>query len=247
MLYPLISSKAVEGTKSESPFETAPENPDYYSGPRFLRIAQEYDASIPHYSEFIEQRVKIGKSTSRRDFFYDIIKEQPPEKRIQIIEKIVSELKPDDNAKLAAIKSALLGNPTIVLPEISNDNWSAERLQKKFAEIDQALSLSNYDRAVTLSYTCLEGLFKSFIQKNIQSEQALNEIVRMARVISSYLKSLGLYPDEVCTSVITIAATINVTRNKFSESHFNGEAQLSLGYYIRDLTNTTAKLILHHM
>ena len=61
------------------------------------------------------------------------------------------------------------------------------------------------------------------------------------------LKNLGLYPDEVCNSLITVTATINVSRNKFSESHFNGEAELSLGHYIRDLTNTTAKFVLYHM
>lgn len=247
LLFPLIESKAVEIAQPESIFGPVPENPDYYSGPKFIRIVQEYDPSILHYKEYIEQRQRQGKGTSRRDFFYDILKEQPAEMRIQILERIVAGLKSDDTTKIFAIKSALLGNPAIILPEINNDNWNAERLQKKFTEIDQALILTNFDRAVTLSYTCLEGLYKSFIQKNIPDDCSLNEIVKMSRAISNYLKSLGLYPDEVCTSLITITATVNVSRNKFSESHFNGEAELSLGYYIRDLTNTTAKFILNHM
>ena len=246
LLFPLIDNKPVSDFEPGL-FMPVPENPDYYSGSRFIRTVQEYDPSIPHYKEYYDQRVQAGKSTSRRDFFYDILKEQPQEKRIRIIQKIVEGLKAGNEAKVSQIKAALLGNPTVVLPEISAENWNAERIQRKFSEIDEAIQLSNFGRAVTLSYTCFEGLLKSFIRKNIPEESELNEIVKMSRVTSAFLKGTGAYPDEVCNSIITIGATINVSRNKFSEAHFNGEAQLILAVYIRDLTNTVSKLLVYHM
>ena len=104
LLFPLIESKAVSYTEPESLIDAVPENPDYYSGPKFIRIAQEYDPSIPHYKEYLEKRQKENKSTSRRDFFYDILKEQPAEKRIRILERIVAGLKTDDSIRLSAIK-----------------------------------------------------------------------------------------------------------------------------------------------
>jgi len=41
----------------------------YYSGPEFIRMAQQVDVGIPNYNHFIQIRNQCGLSTSRKDFY----------------------------------------------------------------------------------------------------------------------------------------------------------------------------------
>jgi hypothetical protein len=145
------------------------------------------------------------------------------------------------------VRLALLGQQTVSQAVVSKDTWSAGRLNGMFSNIDEAIAATNHERAITLCYTCIEGLFKSFIIKNIPAQQSMNEIVEMAREIKVYIHGLNIYPEEVTNSIISTANLINNTRNKYSESHFNHQADNTLSIYIRDLTNSLSKLLIHHM
>ena len=45
----------------------------YYSGPRFLEAVREVDPFFLSYQQLMDERNKQGKSTSRKDYFYDIL------------------------------------------------------------------------------------------------------------------------------------------------------------------------------
>lgn len=55
------------------------------------------------------------------------------------------------------------------------------------------------------------------------------------------------YPDEVLNGITNAANAIDKSRNRFSQSHFAGEAGRWLAVYIRDLVNTQIRLLLHFM
>ncbi len=46
----------------------------YYSGSRFIRAVQDIDPYFPGYSEYIEQRRKADQSTTRRDWYKEILR-----------------------------------------------------------------------------------------------------------------------------------------------------------------------------
>ncbi len=55
------------------------------------------------------------------------------------------------------------------------------------------------------------------------------------------------YPDEALGMVVQIAHTIDRARNGFSESHFDERAARWLAVFVRDLTNSTIRLLLHFL
>lgn len=66
----------------------------YYSGPRFINTVREFDPYFPDYNQFIEQRNREGKSTSRKIFYYDILFELKEEMRLKVVFRILEILKP---------------------------------------------------------------------------------------------------------------------------------------------------------
>lgn len=60
----------------------------YFSGSRFLSVIREFDDTYPNYSQYIEIRREENKSTSRKDYYYDILNEFDEETREAIIERI---------------------------------------------------------------------------------------------------------------------------------------------------------------
>mgnify|MGYP000606150440 CR=1 FL=1 len=64
----------------------------YYSGPRFINTVREFDPYFPDYNQFIEQRNREGKSTSRKIFYYDILFELKEEMRLKVVFRILEIL-----------------------------------------------------------------------------------------------------------------------------------------------------------
>jgi hypothetical protein len=59
--------------------------------------------------------------------------------------------------------------------------------------------------------------------------------------------SIDRYPDEALAMLTHIAHMIDRTRNRFSESHFDEEADRWLAVFARDLVNSEIRLLLHFM
>jgi len=61
----------------------------YYGGTRYLNIVREVNYGVPGYQTYIDQRREQNKSTSRRDYYFDIFMEQPENDRLKIINSIL--------------------------------------------------------------------------------------------------------------------------------------------------------------
>ena len=88
-------------------------------------------------------------------------------------------------------------------------HWHGHSEIANLSEIDNSIAQGNYERATTLSYTCLEGFFKSFVASNIPEETGVTEIIRLARIIRTYLRAnVENYPDEAISLLNNITHTI---------------------------------------
>ncbi len=220
----------------------------YFSGSRFISKVREIDPYFANYNQYIDQRNKQGKSTSRKDYYYDILISFNDEDRLRIINTILDDVQIFEPEKVAELKNELGELATIPSPDISKEVWNAKRLSDYLNEIDVRINALNYASAVTLAYTCLEGFLKAFVFKNIPASSIKPELLALTREVQSYLKSnIDKYPDEAFTMLSNIAHTVDRSRNKFSEAHFDEEAARWLALFVRDMVNAEIRLLLHFM
>src|SRR5262249_1564245 len=126
--------------------------------------------------------------------------------------------------------------------------WSGERLNEFLKDIDAAIGSGDFNRAVTLSYTCLEGFYKAFVRAKTPGPNYPNEIIELSKIVRDELKRIdNQIPGEALNLLTQSAHAVDRSRNKFSESHFAGEAGRWLAVYMRDVVNTQIRLLLHFM
>ncbi len=79
------------------------------------------------------------------------------------------------------------------------DLWNSEKLNSSLRDIDQAIDAQHYNRATTLAYTCLEGLYKIYIQRHVPASGELTEPMQLCKVVkddvAAKLRSLGPFPE----------------------------------------------------
>ncbi len=124
----------------------------YFSGPRFLNAVREVSFDVPPYRQFIEERQSRGKSTSRHDFFYDVLMELDESTRWRAVNAILGQIDACAAAdQILGIRAMLGGTTNAPTATIPSSAWNAERLNDLLAEIDAAIAAGQHERAVSLS------------------------------------------------------------------------------------------------
>lgn len=224
--------------------------PTYHSGPAFIRMAQQVDQNIPNYRQLLDERALQGKSSSRRDFYFDIFRAFSEEQKLLFFRLFITELESHAKDEVDGIRSMVFGGglavPVAVVPL---DLWNSEKLNNSLKEIDHAIDAQHFNRAVTLAYTCLEGLYKSYVRKHVVAKADLTDLIQLCRVvkddITEKLKTRGPFPVEIVNAIPTLTNAVANSRNSFSESHFSDDAQKWLAMFARDMTNSIGRLLLH--
>ncbi|HEX8957937.1 MAG TPA: hypothetical protein VF798_16800, partial [Burkholderiaceae bacterium] len=143
------------------------------------------------------------------------------------------------------------GGQAVPVTVVPVDLWNSEKLNKSLNDIDQAIDVHHYNRATTLSYTCLEGLYKAYVRKHVSDQAGLTDLMPLCKVvkddISKKLQTQGAFPVEIVNAMPTLTNAIANSRNGFSESHFGDDSQRWLALFARDLTNSIGRLLLNFM
>jgi hypothetical protein len=224
--------------------------PSYFSGARFINAIQEFDPNLSCYSDYVAERSAQGKSTTRRYFFKDILMELDEGTRVRAVCAILDQLELVDGCatEVSEIRKLLGGGTLAPTATIPAEAWNADRLNEYLRQIDGAIVGGEYERAVTLAYTCLEGFLGAFVRAKVKKESYPAEIIALSKEVKDYLKRmLKDYPDEVLNGITQAAYAVDKSRNRFSEAHFANEAGSWLATYTRDLVNTQIRLLLHFM
>lgn len=228
------------------------ETPAYHSGSEFIKVVQSFDRGLPDYSLYIEERKSLNKSTSRKDYYWDILKELEEPVRFQVFRAFIDIVEPYFPNEAQDLRAYLFGNgQPVPKAKIPNQQWSSDKLNLMLSKIDNAVDTSNYDYAMTLSYTCLEGLYKSYIRKHVPTSIDVTDLIPLSKIvrddINSKLSNKGNYPVQMVTSISTLTSAIANSRNSFSDSYFDKEANKWLATYSRDLVNSIGRLLLHFL
>lgn len=222
----------------------------YYSGPRFLRVIRQFDENLPTYTDLMEMRNNAGKSTTRSYYFKDLLTELEEGTRVRAVYAFLDEIEIVDGmaVPVSEIRKLLGGGTVAPHANVPAAAWNADRLNQYLADIDSAIMMPNYERAVSLSYTCLEGFLGAFLRSKVPMDRYPNEMLELSKAVKNHLKTvIQGYPDEVLNGITQAAYAVDKSRNRFSESHFANEAASWLATYVRDLVNTQIRLLLHFM
>jgi|LNFM01.1.fsa_nt_gb hypothetical protein len=224
--------------------------PTYYSGPSFLRMVQHVDPGSPSYEQLIPLRQSQGKSTSRKSFYWDVIQGLEAQQKLQLFRLFIDELEPHAKDEIEAIRSIVFGGgkavPTTVVP---HDLWNSEKLNSSLKDIDHAIDARQYNRATTLAYTCLEGLYKAYVRRQVPDKANLTDLNQLCKAvkddITEKLKARGPFPEQIVNVIPTLTNAVANSRNGFSESHFGEDSHRWLAIFARDMTNSIGRLLLH--
>jgi len=134
----------------------------YFSGSRFINTIQEFDDNLSNYSDYIAERGAQGKSTTRRYFFKDILMDLDEGARVRAVGAVLDQLELVDGCaeEVSQVRKLLGGSTLAPTATIPAEAWNAERLNEYLRQIDGAIAAAEYERAVTLAYTCLEGFLR---------------------------------------------------------------------------------------
>ena len=186
-----------------------------------------------------------GESTSRKDYFYDILLGFEEADRLRIINGILDEVRDIYPDKVSAIRDELGGVAAVPAAAVRPDAWNSNRLNDYLREMDVRIGSGNHAGAA-LAYTCLEGFLKAFVKRRVPDYSGKEEVMRLSRAVQDYLRdTFEHYPDEALSMLNHIAHTTDRARNRFSESHFEEQAGRWLAVFVRDLVNSEIRLLLH--
>jgi hypothetical protein len=226
--------------------------PAYHSGSDFIKVVQSFYPGMPSYSLYIEERKRLNKSTSRKDFFWDILNNLEESIRFEVFRAFIDIVEPHFPDEAQNLRAYLSGNgQPVPKAKIPNQQWSSDKLNSMLSKIDNAIDIGNYDNAMTLAYTCLEGLYKSYIRKHVPISINVTDLIPLSKIvrddIDSKLSAKGSYPAQMVKSISTLTNAIANSRNSFSNSHFDKDANKWLAIYSRDLVNSIGRLLLHFL
>jgi hypothetical protein len=199
----------------------------YYRGSKFIGAVQELDPYFPGYNEYMQERSRLGQSTTRRDWYKDIFFGLREPERFKLVNNILNEVQssnPNLSAEIRTMVSGGISAPAATVPAYA---WNGNRLNDYLDGMDSAIASGDYERTVTMAYTCLEGFLGAFIRAKspAQASYPKNEIVALSKEVCEHLKAINRdYPDEVLNLIKHSAHAVDKARNRFSESHFGGEA-----------------------
>ena len=127
-------------------FEMINSEESYHSGPEFLKTIMDVDYSIPNYTQLIKERKKLNKSTSRKDYFYDLLMSLSQEKRIKAYQKFIDKLEKTFPKKTEGLKSELKlnGNTSnskhVKQVSVPTDIWNSDKLNDYLEKMDKAIT-----------------------------------------------------------------------------------------------------------
>lgn len=87
-----ISMEKINWTKAYNRLFKIIDGSARMTGSEFLNVAREVDDSIPSYQNYIDGRRAENKSTTRRDFYWDVIDEMTEEQKHEFFQVIISDL-----------------------------------------------------------------------------------------------------------------------------------------------------------
>jgi len=182
----------------------------YYSGSRFLDLIREVNNSVPSYKNYIDERTKKGLSTSRKDFFFELLEAQNDNDKIQIYKRILEIVREFEPQKSQVI---------IDLLEI---NVSSMQQQHK-------LTKSEFSTSTELSQNEIESMYIDEVR--MEGFYSIRDIILLNNL--SKKKFIFLLGENGCGKTILLRSMIL----KLKENYIKKVSKEVFGIFEEELKN----------
>lgn len=136
--------------------------------------------------------------------------------------------------------------PRSIIPSTA---WNSKKLEECIKKMDISILNGEFNLTLTYAYSCLEGLFKAYIENNLPEKKEEDELSKLSKLVKSHIKQHfeendEKFPEQMLNLIGTITNAVSNARNNFSESHFDKTSDKWLAEFARDCVNSVGRLVL---
>lgn len=157
--------------------------PTYFSGPRFLSKVRDVDPYFAGYNQLMEERQKDQNSTSRKDYFYDILLSFNEAQRLDLINAVLVDVREHMPEKVAALEKELG-----IAPKSEESMQARAPISTPAEVVIEELPTLKEDVAPRIPYPghAKENAIKDFWNKHWQ--WVIGTAVAVASVVAAFVK-----------------------------------------------------------
>ena len=228
---------------------------DTYKGSDFIRIVQETDPDLLDYNDYIKRRQDEGKSTTKKDYFKDILLSYPDDIKHHLFEVFLEKFEKSSPEDVKDIRTILKGGKVDIRKTILNKAVASKEVDQNLMT-DTLSGLEAYPDASKLYQQSVTGLksgketrhvlddlrlsVEYFLRALLKNDKTLeNQISPLA----NYQKEKGISP-EIISTFQKLLDLFAKYQNNYVKHH--DKAKDSEVEFIFNLANTLFRFLLSH-
>ena len=228
---------------------------DGYTGSQFIKKVQEVDPDLLDYNDYIQKRRDEEKSTTKKDYFKDILLSYPDDIKHHLFEIFLENVGDGNLEEVKDIRTILKGNKVDIRKTIYAKAMASKEIDSNL--IEQTLhGLEDYPQALKLYKQALNDFnggknerhilddlrlsVEIFLKELLNNEKSLeNQIAPLGQ----YQKDKGISPEISSTfrQLIDLFGKYNNTYVKHNDKVKTNEIE-----FVFNLTNTFYRFLLSH-
>jgi hypothetical protein len=228
---------------------------DNYTGSQFIKAVQQTDPDLPDYMDFIEKRRKEEKSTTKRDYFKDILLSYSDDIKLYLFEQFLSDYKKSSPDEAKAIKIILNGGKVDIAKAIYANAVASKEIDETLIG-DSLKGLEAYPEAHKLYKQALNGFNSGTDERHILDdlrlsvEYFLRSILGNEKTLENQIPFLGKYQkdkgisSEISNTFQKLIEIFGKYQNNYVKHH--DKVKHSEIEFIFNLTNTFYRFLLSH-
>lgn len=228
---------------------------DGYTGSQFIKTIQEVDPDLLDYNDYIQKRRDEDKSTTKKDYFKDILLSYPDDIKQYLFEIFLERTGDGNSEEVKDIRTILKGNKVDISKAIYAKALASKEIDEKLVEqtihgleaypvalnlYKQALSDFNKGKNERHVLDDLRLSVETFLKKLLNNEKSLeNQIAPLGQ----YQKNKGISPEISNTfqRLIDLFGKYNNTYVKHDDKVKVNEIE-----FVFNLVNTFYRFLLSH-
>jgi hypothetical protein len=228
---------------------------DGYTGSQFIKKVQEVDPDLLDYNDFIQKRRDEGKSTTKKDYFKDILLSYPDDIKHHLFERFLRLIGNENSDEVKDIRIILKGDKVDIRKAIYAKALASKEIDGNLLE-QTIQGLDAYPDALKLYKQALNDFnsgmnerhvlddlrlsVETFLKKLLGNEKSLEN---QAASLGQYQKDKGISP-EISNTFRQLMDLFGKYQNTYVKH--NDKVKSNEIEFIFNLTNTFYRFLLSH-
>lgn len=228
---------------------------DGFTGSRFIKTVQQVDPDLLDYMDYIEKRRKEDKSTTKKDYFKDILLSYPDDIKHHLFEIFLSPVEQINPDVVKDIRIIIKGGKVDIAKAIYAKAVASNEIDETLIG-DTLKGLETYPEALKLYNKALKGFNSGTDERHILDdlrlsvEYFLRSILKNEKTLENQVQFLGKYQKDkgISPEISNVFIRIIEIFGKYQNNYIkhNDKVKHSEIEFIFNLTNTFFRFLLSH-